>query len=428
MLGHARRTALASLTAACLLASMALPAAAAPEHAFAPAGEETSGGESLAQAPTLTPGVYRDTLTEGSQDPEDPHGAGTTRYYRVSLEDGQRLHAAATIAAPAYADGLPEESEPLDLSTAILTADGDTCQDGSGWESGETGDGDGVITSARMSDPVGEDCAGGDLFVAVTRGGARVAETPLPMELQLSIEPASAVGGDPVVEDPRDRTTASPVAPESTEPITGGTSPAAALAVEPESYVLELSPGEVSTLRLPVARGQELRWRTEIASDTGESPGYLTVNAYNAAREMVSIDGGRISIGERGDVDGGSTVAPIDPGNRSAGNSNIASAWLPGEHIIQVQRLQRPEGAGDGGQPIRLILTLETSGTAADDTTEADYLELGDWQPGAAKGLDLGVGADGGWLRIGALAAAGVLGLVALATGIPGLILLRRRA
>ena len=122
-------------------------------------------------------------------------------------------------------------------------------------------------------------------------------------------------------------------------------------------------------------------------------------------------------------------TAPVAVGNRSSEKASIRSAWLPGTHTVMVQRLQRPEGAAAAGaDPVRLILTLEVEGEAAEGASEV--LELGDLPSGSSGGLsDLGFLGELGMGKLVMLGAAGLLAVVAVLTGVAGAAVLwgRRR-
>lgn len=394
-----------------------------PGYAYAADGEEVDGGGSLAQAAAVEPGIHLDSFAEGAQ---DEFGDGTTKYYRVAVEDGQRVRTSATVAAPPYPGGLPEGYEGLDLRISFLTAGGDSCDDGGASSSGATMTGDGPITASAVSGTVGPDgCAGSELFVQVTRVGVRAAAEPLPVEIQVAIQPSGIGGGSPSVDEEIEDDGASPVAPAADEPIELGRSFSSATPLEPGSYVIELVPGESGLVRLPVQEGQRLRWRTEITSQP-EGAGELSLLAYNAAREPVTVGGGSWQMSDYDPVAGGGMVAPVDLGNRSSELSGVQSAWLPGTHTIQLQRLQRSADAEPAGDaPVTLILTLEVEGDVAEDAADGTVLELGDTTSGSSSGGFLGL--DGGLGRAALFAAAGLLALMALVTGAAGVLVLRLR-
>lgn len=399
---------------------------AAPEEAYTAVGAEVTGGASIAQAPTITPGAYRDSFAEGAVE----YGAtGTVKYYRVDLAEGERVHAAATIAAPPYADGLPAESETLDLRVSVVTADGTECEDSEESDIGEPQTGVGAVTSVAVSSAVGPDgCAGEALYVAVARSGSRLVDTPLPVEVQVAIQPTGIGGGAPVLDEPVEDGGASPVAPESTDPVTPGRSFADPLVVEPGSVVLELLPGETAVLSIPVAEGQRLRWRTEVTA-APKNAGDLSLLVHDAARDLVTVGGGRSPLSSVGTVSGGGMAAPVDRGNRGSDDHAIASAWLPGQHTVMLSRIQRSAEsvaeAPEGDDPVRLILTLEVEGEPAEDAAEGSVLELGDAtvQHGPLSAL----GIDASWSRLAAFTGAGALTMLGMLSGLAGVLVLRHR-
>ena len=402
-----------------MLILLAAPQAALadPEREYQAEGAAVEGGSSIAGAPTVTPGVHLDSFETGSA---EVYEDGTVKYYRVDLEEGERIHGAATIDAPAYSEGLPEEYSALEVELGFVTAGGEDCNENSSDTVGETGTGDGPITTARVSGTLGpEQCAGDALFLQVIRKGPRAQEAALPVEIQIAIEPAGLEGGEPAVAEPVEDEGASPVAPEDSEALDPGRSFLSATPLEPGSVVLDLVPGESAMLAIDVAEGQRLRWRTDVTA-APEDPGDLALRAYDAVRGQVAVDGGRWGINPSAAIQGGGMAAPVDLGNRSSENRSIASTWLPGRHYVQVQRLQRDRDDEPGGSaPVRLILTLEVEGEPLEDAAEPPVLEMGEDASMLSGELS--------WARIARFLGAGVLGLTGLVTGVTGAVVLRRR-
>ncbi|GAA1488428.1 hypothetical protein GCM10009626_11740 [Brachybacterium sacelli] len=396
-----------------------------PQHAYAAEGQEIAGGDSLAQAAPIVPGIHRDTFDRGG---EEQFGEGTTKYYRVAVEDGQRVHAAATIAAPPYPEGLPEQDSPLAAGVSFVTAGGEACEESGTDDVGEAFTGDGPITTTAVSSTVGSDgCSGDELFVQVTRAGTRSAEVPLPIEIQVAVQPSGLGGGSPVVDEEIEDAGASPVAPADSAPITLGRSFAGAAPLEPGSYVVELVPGETGLVRIEVQEGQRLRWRTEVTSAPEQEAGTLSLRTFNAARAPVWVGEGTMPLSGSDRVAGGGMGAPVDLGNRSSELEAVQTAWVPGTHTIQLQRLQRAADADPAGnEPVTLILTLEVEGEVAEDAAESPVLELGETTSGAGDRAGL-LGIDGGLGRIALFVGAGLLTLMALTTGTAGVLVLRLR-
>ncbi|WP_193104323.1 hypothetical protein [Brachybacterium sp. FME24] len=434
---RARRRILLRMLTALLGATLALaggiPAALADPttdeesspSVYSATGQDIEGGGSLAQAALVAPGIYRDTFERGGAQEYEP---GTTKYYRITVEDGQRVHAAATIAAAPYPGGVPEDYSSLGIELSYLTAGGDACDDGGTTDIGEAITGDGPITTTAVSDVVGPDgCTGGELFLQVTRTGMRSSEDPLPVEIQVALQPPGIGGGSPSVEEEIEDSGASPVAPEDTAPITLGRSFAGATPLEPGSSVVELAPGETGLARIEVQEGQRLRWRTEVISQPEGDAGYVALRTFDAARAQVTVGGGSWPLSTADTVAGGGMVAPVDRGNRSSELDTVQSAWLPGTHTIQLQRPQRTveaDPAGDG--PVTLILTLEVEGEVAKDAADGTVLELGETTSTAGAGGGL-FGGQGGLGRVAMIAGAGLLTVMALVSGVAGALVLRLR-
>lgn len=396
----------------------------APEHAYRAVGPEVSGASSQAQAPLLIPGIHRDTFALGGRSEEED--LGTVKYYRIPVSNGQRVHAAATIAAPPYADGIPENEDALSMGVTFVTAGGDTCEDDGEDGIGRWRTGDGPVTSTAVSGDVGWDgCPGEELFLRLTRTGTRAGDSPLPVEIQVAIEPAGVGGGSPAVTEEIEDSGASPVPPAEDEPFTPGRSYASAPEVESGSYVLELVPGEAGLVRIPVQEGQRLRWRVETTSQP-EDAGELALRVSNAVRDQVTVRGGDWSMNPDDRVAGGGMTAPVDLGNRGSDLSTVATAWLPGTYYVSLQRLQRPaEAEPAGDEPVTVVLTLEVEGEPAEDATEGSVLELGETTETSGPLTSLGI--DASWGRLAMFGGAGLLALIGLVTSIAGVLVLRLR-
>lgn len=432
---HARALGMlaAALSAALVLVLGAAPMAradpsedalAVPSHAYRAAGPEVSGAASQAQAPLLVPGIHLDSFARGGQSEDEP--AGTSKYYRIAVAEGQRVHASATIAAPPYSDGIPEYPHDLSLGLTFLTSGGETCEDSWVDDVGQPLTGDGPITSSAVSAQVGWDgCAGDELFLQVTRSGTRAADSPLPVEIQIAIEPAGVGGGSPTVTEEIEDSGAGPVPPADDQPFEAGRSFATAPEVEPGSYVMELVPGEVAVVRIPVQEGQRLRWRVEEISQP-DGAGDLSLRVSNAVREQVTVHGGSWTMNPEDRVTGGGMTAPVDRGNRGSDLPSVASAWLPGTHYVTLQRLQRPVGAEPAGaEPVTVVLTLEVDGEVAEDAPEGTVLELGETRVTSGPLSSLGI--DASWGRLAMFAGAGALTLLGLLSSIAGVLVLRMR-
>src|SRR5699024_9441143 len=204
--------------------------------------------------------------------------------------------------------------------------------------------------------------------------------TPLPVEIQIAIEPAGVGGGAPSVTEEIEDEGATPVPPADDEPLAAVRSFATAPELEPGSYVLELVPGGASPVRIGVQAGQRPRWRVEgssqplgageldrpvydparaqgteggrsalISSAGREAGAQLARRVSNPAREQVTVGGGSWLMSSDDRVAGGAMTAPVDLGNRSSELRSVASAWLPGTHTVSLQRLQRDADADPAG-------------------------------------------------------------------------------
>src|SRR5690625_2487558 len=141
-----------------------------PAHAYRASGLEVEGGTSIAQAATIDPGIHLDGFARGSEDTFSSQG--TRKYYRIAVEDGQRVHAAATISPDPYPHGQREEPETLEVTAGFLTDDSDTCSDSATQPIGKSHVVDGPDSANTVLEVVGPDgCRGSELFLLVNRKG-----------------------------------------------------------------------------------------------------------------------------------------------------------------------------------------------------------------------------------------------------------------
>lgn len=400
----------AALTATLLLAG-AGPAAA---EGYRLGGEEIAGAASIAQAPALEPGLYRDEMPGGG--PEEG-----VRLYRVEVPEGARLHASATMVPPGP-DVLEEGGTGyLGLSAQVLDADGAICDEVEG-TGGDTSWGLQPLVAFTSTGPAGAEdgCPAGPLFVQVVRTGTMHAERALPLELRIAVEPEGTDAGAPApARAAATDTGPAPSAPQGEEitPVGDGFSTAVPLA--PGSYRLRLEPDRTGYVAVDAGQGQRLRWRAEVVSaEHGDTSRRLQVQAWNALRMPVPLaeDSDESVSATPGEVLGAGFAAPISLRNRESEETDVAKVWMPGRQYLSLAQLAPVEVDEATGAPVEpsgsidVILTLEVEGEAVDE-------------PGA-RSLAGRVAALP-WGRIAA--GAGALAAALLGAGLLGAALVRRR-
>ncbi|SJM68664.1 VWA domain-containing protein [Gulosibacter sp. 10] len=396
-------------------------------------GTPVEGGDAPASAPTVAPGEYLDTfaLEAGAE--------STAKYYRVDLEEGERLHATATIVPPPANDGLTlYEDDSLNLDMTIVDGDGDSCAH---WDSGNIGPqlrGDAPVLAEASSDPAGpEGCAPGPVYLGVARGGPAHADQPLPVELVVAIEPAGAESpGAP----------AEAAANEGAEPgadpgdVTElGASFSTAPLHEPGTYAIEMVPGDLGTIAVDVHEGQQLSWAVEVLEGPQDAAladyHELTIATHNPIRQLVRENG--VSNGGSANLrsttpSGGGMPVPVGIANRESEDFVAGSAWLGGTHTLQLRYDTSHGSDEDEAQvPVLFLLTLQVDGEAGEDPaliTEGeapDNPTVDDRREPVEEDEETAAGADGAGvspLLVGAIAA----GVVALGAAGAGIWLVRR--
>ncbi|MFT4052084.1 vWA domain-containing protein [Microbacterium sp.] len=405
-------------------------------------GTPITGGESLAAATEITPGQFLDTFEHGASDTEE----GTTKYYRIELAEGERLHVSATAVPPPGDSGAvgglldAQDDAYFEAGVDILDAHGESCSADTPW-SIQTGGGFSSsfpALSGVRSRPVGEDedwenqCDAGAVYIRVERFREALADIELPVELVVAIEPADLdTSGTPAEasENPGAEASTTPV-----EDVELGRSFASAPTLEPGSYAIEMVPGDLRALTIDVAEGQTLSWSVEVVEPAdGDLDAYefvtLLVSTFNPIRENV---GGSTSILlDRTGFTGGGMVAPVQLANLESGTTAVSQTWLGGPQTMLLAYSTTLQDPPEGEQvPVRFVLTLAVDGEAGENPqliTEVDPPDNTsiDQTPAAVATTSANTDAGGGIRPLAALAAG--TGVVAVGAGAAGVWLLRRR-
>ncbi|MCY1159746.1 MAG: hypothetical protein MOP51_2771 [Citricoccus sp.] len=399
---------------------------------YQPSGTQVTGGESLADAVEVEPGLYQDTL-QTSEEASSP--AVSTRFYRLpALQDGERAHAAAVLAADPHAD--PRGTDWAELTVEFVNLQGEQCgppvADNVSMTTGA------VPVAKTATDPMEAGSHGcfedgsGVVVAQVSRSGEWLADDPVAVELRFWVEP-------PVDESGLAEAPSEDLPPESVtvtgeaRPVTGGRSFGTATEITAgQVYSAELQPREASYFRVPVEYGQRLSYRLSSGNNQQARVREIRTSAHDPLLgdpRMLGDQG--ISYTDNGATLTRSTAVPVSADNY--GSYSYGALRFAGDYYIVVTGSEA-RGGREGTEPFRYELAVSLSGEAAGATEwlaaaqDEQTLAAG----GSADGEDAqAAGArNGGWLpsstELGALL--GGVGLGAVLTGIAWLLLRRRRS
>lgn len=344
-------------------------------------GAAVSGGTSTGEAPAIDAGAYLDTFAHGSK--EDLGDDGLTKYYRIPVSKGERVHASAAIVPPPGDRGWEtddDESHVMFIDAHLVTADGEDCDAASADNVGNLTDSESPVRASVDSHAAGGDgCDGADgaVYLAVERSGAKLADQPLPVEIRVGVQKASDASL-PKAEKPSD----APSVKERT-PAKGtvglGRSAAQAPALAPGTYRVKMVPGDVGLVKVRAEEGQRLSWHlsTEHAVDKVGGDG-ATPDVETASMVMLNPLLQPVPAAGVGDVD--EMVVSEDPQYAETGSMSAPvhlsvldgdfftgdEPWMGGDQYLQL-------GLGSGGgsaddqkasEPSTFLLTVQVDGRA----------------------------------------------------------------
>jgi hypothetical protein len=409
----------------------------------------------MQKAVPVDPGQYLDSMAEGS---DKTLGDGSELYYAVHLEEGERVHASATLVPPP-GDAHFSDEWSLGVDLEILGSQGNDCvgdhSDVSGENASNAGDMPVIAAAhseARGEDEHSDDCNEDTVFIRVVRQGTSRKDEPLPVELVVAIEKANTVPEQEVDADAleiEDTEGATEVEPESDEPVALGRSFASATPVEPGSFVVEMVPGDVRYVKIPVAEGQRLRYRAEVL-DPGEQP---TDSPDTSSFGLSFFDPLRVpqrssylssteelDLNNHSGVMAGGMPAVTHATNRNAGGAarEVSSHWLGGDQYVMLN-LDALTGVKDEAKnvPATFLVTFQVDGDAEtgpelvtetappENTTVDDQGNTGAAADPSGRGEEGSSGLSLGRIAlIGGASLAGIVGLGAIGGAVW---LLRRR-
>ncbi|MFD6275450.1 hypothetical protein ACFWFI_07735 [Streptomyces sp. NPDC060209] len=338
-----------------------------------------TGTESSADGPQLERAkIYSDTI-----------GPGEKKYYRVRLDETSNAFVSTVLAPPpgtksgildgiqlslTSADGTPCSSSPA------MYFGGDTTRPIAGYASRRIGD---DSTACRQ--------AGDYLYTVAWAGPQTSGAAKWPIELTYMAEP----GLKPGAAEPQAPTSWSSKAPSAggegtPQKVNGGTGFNDAVAVDDGTWRDDLRPGDSRFYKVPVAWGQQLFLRAQLANSTSGSSAFsangLRLALYNTARGLVS-DKSTGYTGTPTGVDLG--TAPAAYANRFARASDGESAMrFEGWYYIQVSLDPKVSSS----VPMTLNVGLEGTaqqGPPYDGDAEAAGFGLGSTGSGSGEALTM---------------------------------------
>lgn len=407
-------------------------APAAQVTPYQPSGTQVTGGESLAGAVEVETGLYQDIL-QTSEEASSP--TASSRFYRLpALQDGERAHAAAVLAADPLAER--RGTDWAELTVEFVNLQGERC--GSPVADHVAMTTGAVPVAKTATDPMEAGSYGcfedgsGVVVAQVSRSGEWMADDPVAVELRFWVEP-------PVDESGLAEAPSEDLPPESVTvtgdatPVTGGRSFGTATEIGPDQvYSAELQPREASYFRVPVEYGQRLSYRLSTGNNQQSRVREIRTSAHSpllGEPRMLGDQG--ISSADNGATVTRSTAVPVSADNY--GSFSYGALRFAGDYYIVVTGSEA-RGGREGTEPFRYELAVSLTGEPAGST---EWLAAAqDDQTLAAGGSSDGEDAqaasvrNGGWLpstaELGALL--GGIGLGAVLTGAAWLLLRRRGA
>ncbi|MFJ8883358.1 hypothetical protein ACIRJR_08080 [Streptomyces sp. NPDC102402] len=302
------------------------PGSAAPSYRPAEGAVPVTGAARSVDGPEMERAkIYSDTIAPGQK-----------KYYRVRLDDTSNAFVSTVLAPPPGS-----RSGILDgIQVSLTSTDGRPCSSSPAvYFGGETARPIAGYASRHIGDDSSSPCqeAGDYLYTVAWAGTKAGGGEKWPIELRYMAEPGLKPGAD----EPEVPTGWSSKAPSpsggAAQKVSGGTGFNDAAAVDDGAWRDDIQPGESRFYKVPVAWGQQLFLRAQLANSTSDSS-VFTVNGlrlalYNTARGRVS-DKSTGYTGAPTGVDLG--TAPAAYANRFEPDSAEAAMRFQGWYYIQV--------------------------------------------------------------------------------------------
>lgn len=316
-------------------------------------GEPITGGQTPMQATEVTPGDYIDVLEEGGSGLSG--SGGSQKYYRMALNEGERLHLTATMVGP---DGTRSiwsgGTDNARLNMGMISNQEDQCV-AIGDNSGSTLNMNDGLIAWGVSEPIGsEDCQGSEMIFGVERAGSLMSDQPFDVELLVRTEPVDLDTSQmpPPATEPEQGDLITSFESSDQDSVLFGTSFADATSIEPGTYSVRVVTGERNFVRVPVEYGQTMRFAVEI--EDGPEPdvipklddiGRFGAVVVNPLRQPVPLwDGEELTEGVRTSTSVGNGFAANMPtavnfANRDSEEveeEELQQVYLGGEQYLMI--------------------------------------------------------------------------------------------
>ncbi len=398
-----RTIAARALIGAALIGGLSLPATApaaadgppAPFAGKSVQGVDLKGAEQVPDdAPTLSPGVYRDKITSSEEG---------WRAYRVErTAPGSTLHVSLTTRPTSY--GNPDDYNTEDLRLRLLAPDGTECFDDDTYL-GDSGSGTTpfVTLSGAVQGkvPPSDDasyessCRNTGTFTALL--GRDGPTKTLPAEIQVLEEPPvgdlkNLPKGVEDTHDPKDLKASDPT------PVKGGTGFTDAPEITPGTWTDTIAPGQTRVYRVRVDYGQTARFTVN-----GPTGGFRYpsdgMDSLSIAGLLYSPDRNLVEDPNTGSYGGGynmlSSVNTAEVRYLNRFEDYTWASHMGGWYYYAVNVGTGDLGKSLKGQEIKVAFTVEVDGSAS---KKVDYdLTAGDWGD-ASEGSSTDIGAVLPWL------------------------------
>jgi Ca-activated chloride channel family protein len=322
-------------------------------HPYITSGTPIVGTPAPAGAPTLVQGQYTDAF---------PAGAGTTKYYAIALAAPETLYVATTI-IPGALRGSGVESK-LTVRTELVDGAGHNCLGTDRESDSVQADKVDPVTSV-LSGVVGGDnwsrnCqAPGIFYVGVTRDSATTSPTASETVVRIEppVEPVPAAVNDipPALSAPA-------IGPPTTTCEGGASFNTAPVLTSGTTCSDSLATGETRYYRVTLGWGQRLSYQIEVDPvANADRSSFINSAVSSPLRQPLSMAAGNAERGFGGPYAvnvNGSTLVPVEYGNRSSRNSGVRAYRLAGDYYIALG-LSYPTDAAPARTPVRIAVVVD---------------------------------------------------------------------
>lgn len=404
---------LPTLLAAGLCFSLATPALAVEPNivTYQPVGTPVSGSADQGSAPQLEPGAAQDVLSVTDED--------QWRLYKLpEIQDGERIFVSAQLIVDFQLQSTSQKD--LRLSAQLRGTNGESCDSDRANTSPTSIENLAIITmGSKPKDSTGHSgCLNkenNELFLALQRDGLWQADTEIPVEIRVLVQPAV----DPATlsgQVPEQLPPGSVTIDAAATPVAGGKGFSQATSLASGAvYSDSVLPREVKYYKVHLASGQRLNYRLTVTDSPNASATKLYTGTYNPLlvdRLMNSSAETSLARENTGASISRSTATTVSADLQfEASNYKLA---FPGDYYITVTgAAYKPRGMN----PLNYELAIDVTGEANDAQA---------WEPTAEISEQL-ASESTSWLPSSAQFGALLGGAAVAIAGFAGLWFLRRR-